>query len=276
MIWTPETKVYAPDSGRLLFPGQRGFDEAYEMSRIGTPGSMSGGMGALSGVDTRLLGANVWVPALAGYVLFLDGDQGVFSDTGGTTPAVNGGAVKRWNDQSGNGHNLSENSGTNRIYTTNALNGHSVVAVPTAANDWTVSFTLTQPCTFFVVGKWTWDGSGTFFQGDSGQCVLLCQGATVGDLRRFAGTGVHVSGIGYADNTYLLFALTWNGASSQLRVNNNSASTQNPGAGNPSGFYIAQVAMKPSIAAVLVYPSALSTSDETIVRNDINTRFAIF
>lgn len=62
-------------------------------------------------------------------------DSGVFSDTGGTTPAVNGGKIARWNDLSGNGRNATQATGANQpTYTANAMAGYPGIYV--AASTW--------------------------------------------------------------------------------------------------------------------------------------------
>lgn len=220
--------------------------------------------------------AQGWTPALSGYVLFLDGDQATFSDSARTTAATNGGAVKGWSDQSGNAHHATTNN-TGNTLTTSDLNGHSTVGSTTGGANFDITFTQNQPYTVFLVMRYVWTGTANLFVTDpSGGVVMLQQSATVGDIRRFAGSGVHSTGTGYADSTWQIYCLTWNGASSQLRINANTVVTQNPGAGNPTGITLLPNATNQKLAAVLLYPTALSTSDETIERNDINTRFAIF
>lgn len=230
----------------------------------------------MSGVDTGLFGSNVWTPALAGYNLFLDGDRGTFSDTGGTTPSVNGGVVKRWNDQSGNGHNGSDTSGTANILTTSDLNGHNSIGTTSGAGQMDITYTLNQPYTVFLVMKFTWGASLLFFTDPSGGTAMLQQSITVGDIRLFWGSGVHTTGTGYTDATWQVYCVVINGASTRIRVNANSSVALNPGTNNPTGISIFPNATNQKLAAVLVYPSALSTTDETTERNDINTRFAIF
>lgn len=57
-------------------------------------------------------------------------DSGVFSDTDGTTPAVNGGPVARWNDLSGAGRNATQATALNQpTYTANAIAGYPGIKV---------------------------------------------------------------------------------------------------------------------------------------------------
>lgn len=73
-------------------------------------------------------------------------DTGVFADTGGTTPATDGGPVARWNDLSGNGRHATQATGASQpTYAANAISGYAgitpattqflaVAAVAAAAN----------------------------------------------------------------------------------------------------------------------------------------------
>lgn len=253
----------------IFMPGQAA-------ARRDASGAGSGGGGG---------GGGAWTPALAGYVLFLDGDRGVFDHSDGTVASTNTSTPSFWTDQSGNGNNVASNGNEtsgNTTYTTAALNGHNIIAMNGSQGGLRSVFTLTQPCHVFLVVKATWTASTYFFDGGSADAAsCFCNGTTPGNYRRFAGTGVNDT-VATSNNTWFILANLWSGASSLLRVNAGTAATSNPGAGNPGGFTVGSSGNRTggplvgSYAAVLVYPSALSTSDETIVRNDLNARFAIF
>ena len=62
-------------------------------------------------------------------------DQGVYQDTGGTTPATNGSVVARWNDLSGNGRHATQATGVNQpTYTADAISGYPGIYV--GASTW--------------------------------------------------------------------------------------------------------------------------------------------
>jgi hypothetical protein len=65
-------------------------------------------------------------------VLWLKADQGTFNNAG-TTPSTAGGAIQQWNDQSGNGINVTCYSFNGWIYNlrwlTNAMNGMPAVQI---------------------------------------------------------------------------------------------------------------------------------------------------
>ncbi len=80
-----------------------------------------------SNVLTRSISSGA--PAtLAGLDLWLNGDEGVYSDGGGSTLATDGQAVQVWKDQSGNGRDFIDNSGAPLLQTgIAALNGASAI-----------------------------------------------------------------------------------------------------------------------------------------------------
>lgn len=66
----------------------------------------------------------------SGLLAWWRGDQGVCTDTGGTTPATNGQSAAYWRDLSGNGrHATQATAGLRPVYTTNALGGMPGVRV---------------------------------------------------------------------------------------------------------------------------------------------------
>lgn len=217
----------------------------------------------------------VWTPVTPGYVLFLDGDRDTYSDAGGTTPATNGGAVKAWKDQSGNAHNGSTANAGN-ILNTSDVNGHNSVSTATGAAQMDISFTLNQPLTVIMVINHTWHNAGDLiFNNPSANFTLLHQSATVGDFRMFATSGAEVTGTGFTDSTWCVMTSIWNGAASSLQINSNTGVIASLGGRNPGGISILPSATIQKLAAVLVYPSALSGTDLTNQINDCKTRFGI-
>ncbi len=80
----------------------------------GLNGNGPGGVGTVDGTSTL--------------ELWLQANQGVFTDTTCTTLAANGNAVACWRDQSGNGRSYTQATAGNRpIYRTNIQNGQPVV-----------------------------------------------------------------------------------------------------------------------------------------------------
>lgn len=108
-----------------------------------------------------LMGAGPQTPAawnplnLPGLVGWYKGDAGTFTNTGCTTPAVNGNTLGCWADQSGHSANLIQaTTGQQPRYDTSSLNGLSVVTAPAGASQMSVAiFNLggTTASVFMVV-----------------------------------------------------------------------------------------------------------------------------
>ncbi len=91
-------------------------------------------------------------------VLWLSADQGVYSNTAGTTPAVNGNNVAVWNDRSGNGRNATHSvTGEQPDFRTNVRNGLPVIRFSAANNDRLLSTGLVTAnrASVFVVASWS-------------------------------------------------------------------------------------------------------------------------
>lgn len=86
--------------------------------------------------------AGAWTPALlANLIAWYKADSGVFSDLGGTTPATDGQAVARWDDNSGHGyHYLQATSGLRPIFGASAM-GSGKPGLIADLNAGTVMFT---------------------------------------------------------------------------------------------------------------------------------------
>lgn len=277
MIHYPSANIIIPRNYRKgerierpAFPGAEELENAYAM-----PSGVSQVRRAIKPVSQG------WTPALAGYVLFWDADRGIFQDTAGTTQATaDNDHVSFLTDYSGNSRNLTGNNfggGANLVLLNNILNGHRVISGNGSSVAQSASFTLNQAFTIFQVCKITWAASATHWSDPAGGVVLLTQSATVGDWRLFAGSGDNTGNTtGFANSTWCIVCVVWNGASTRIRVNANTSVAQNPSTGNANGYKIFAAGATRQEACGLAYATALSTSDEAIVRNDINTRFAIF
>jgi hypothetical protein len=81
-------------------------------------------MPAALSITPRTANAAALLPSsVGGLYAWYKADAGVYTDAG-TTLATNGQTVQQWNDQSGNGHHLSQStSGKRPTYNTNVLNG---------------------------------------------------------------------------------------------------------------------------------------------------------
>lgn len=123
-------------------------------------------------------------------------DAGVYSDAGSTL-AVDTNTVQQWNDQSGNGRNLSQGTaGSRPTYRTNQLNGLPVIRFGGATDDDRLTgaamsnFFASQGKTIFVVYKRTANAAGGLI-GDEGEGSVLIQytsnGTTSSNFHRDSG-----------------------------------------------------------------------------------------
>ena len=156
----PQPKpIYVPGQHMPIFPGMRGWEEAMKLSRIGTPGSMGGGMNSMSGVDAGLYGPNgvvVPTPPVAGYNLYTFANAGVFQSNAGTTPATaNNDVIGYWTDQSGSGNHLksSADDSTRPTLQLNQQNTYACVRFDGSNDILAATFAQAQPFTIFIVVK---------------------------------------------------------------------------------------------------------------------------
>jgi Concanavalin A-like lectin/glucanases superfamily len=80
-----------------------------------------------------VLTANAQLPVTSGNVLWLKADAAVYND-GGVTAATNGQTVQQWNDQSGNGNNVTQATAGNRpVFQTAAMGAQPAIFFDGAA-----------------------------------------------------------------------------------------------------------------------------------------------
>lgn len=86
------------------------------------------------------------------YLMDFNPAIGTFSDAG-ITPATNNGTIAQWNDQSGNGNNVIQPSGSQPILVNGVVNGHPIVRFIGQSGDILYNTTVThaQPIVFYVV-----------------------------------------------------------------------------------------------------------------------------
>jgi hypothetical protein len=183
-----------------------------------------------------LAGGGAWDPSFLGSALkwWVEADVGAYKDAGSTL-AANTESVQQWNDQSGNGHHISQStSGLRPVFTTNVFGTKPAIAFD-GTDDvmFSSSWTLAQPFTVFMVYKYGSSLAGRYsdvFTGDNTGGYL---GATVQAVRSggssyiYAGTLEPMAGL--AVNTKYLFVVTFNGSSSGWAYNGSSLTTAGPG-----------------------------------------------
>lgn len=264
-------------------------------SRIGTPGSMSGGMQSLSGAATGLFGANGIAAPPGTPLIWLDARQGLYSDTSLTTPQTSdGGVVKGWKDFSGNSNSpLLPGSASPLVLKTNILHGtinvvRSVQSTPDNALQ--VAFTWNQPEHLFVVFVInTWNSSKYIMDGNTGDSMDMLMRTSSPNWGMFAGAhGPQNSDL--AVGTFGIAYCFFSGSSSLSQINANTAQTGNAGTTAAGGITIGShhgtgagggsgTSSACDFVAILGYADSSGVPTGTTVaavRSYLNTQFTIF
>jgi hypothetical protein len=204
-------------------------------------------------------GGAPWTPADITTAAWYDATTGV-SDTAG--------AVDTWNDQSGNGHHLTQTS-TNRPTTNSVtLNGLNVIDFD-GSDDYMLNTDNIGTGVFSFAAVYSRDVASvdhSIFDGVSADRLLLrLRSSNV--LAIYAGTGF-VGSDSISTGPAMASGL-FNGSSSEIRLNGGTAVTGDPGAGTSelaSGITIGASSgvsqeFNGAIAEIVITPGSLSTSD---------------
>lgn len=214
---------------------------------------------------------------ISGLKLWVKADANVYSDAG-STPAVNDDPVQQWNDQSGIGYNLSQaTSGQRPLLKTNVLNSLPILRFD-GSDDQIVGATGTfaaanQPLTYFIVLKKADTTNKVPMSGGTGAFLFNWSGST-GDA--YAGTSLTFT---CTITNWNIIGVVFNGASSIVRCNG-AETTGNAG----SGAFGATVTVgsypgfpwNGDIAEVIIYDSALGSTDRASVDDYLNAKYAVF
>jgi len=157
-----------------------------------------------------------------------------------------GGFASRWADQSGNGRDLIQNTGTNQP----AYDGSAILTFDGVDNFMAcATFTFNQPeQVSMLVNQITWGGNyKCLFDGntdDRGQ-VLQWVSYTTPDVGLYSG-GEAARNANLTLNTWHALTALFNGASSSLLIDATTPTTGNPGAtNNMAGFKLATAGSSP-------------------------------
>jgi len=220
------------------------------------------------------VGEASFVPTnLPGCVLWLRADLGV---------TLNGTTVSAWADQSGNGNNVSQSTGSAQPTFNNvdsSYNGKSTFSFVSANSQaLTGTFTKTQPFTIVLVGHSTNSLlNDEFIFGGSG--VGIWTASISDEVTSYAGS-VLAAANGTA-GTPALMAATFNGATSALYVNSSTAvASGNIGTNNMSSISIGGENSQAhfldgKMAEVLIYTGALSAAQVNTLFAYLNNRYWI-
>jgi hypothetical protein len=248
----------------------------------------------------RFAAASAFVPTdISGLQLWLDATTGLFdATTGGSAATTDASAVARWEDQSGNAYHVTQSdSGRRPILKTNQQNGLNVLRFDGASN-----------------GQYLFGASNFSISGGTNRSVFTVFKRDDANLRNMIAWGSGATGAlnAYTPEYFLRFAGTTKGYTNQgtngswtiwsviadgstlndydayfdgggVATANATLSTGTTINTTSSALYVGTSATGPAsnnldgdLAEVLIYDSALSTSDREAVRDYLNAKWAVY
>jgi hypothetical protein len=221
---------------------------------------------------------------VAGYSLWLKADAGVLDAS--NNPCTDGVAVATWQDQSGNGYDVTQATSGNRpVLKSSGINGLPSIR-STSSGSGTIGQYLTNPinfaspCTIFIVARlWSLaDNAGRIFSGLNNNWLLGWWNAKQ-DVMYAVGT-VNLTGVSVTTNSILYSAVVGSSAATfwndGTQVTSQSGTFPGPnrlqigggaGGAGPDEYSSADV------GEILIYPSALSTGDRQSVESYLTAKW---
>lgn len=196
--------------------------------------------------------------------------------------------VSSWADLSGNSRTLSQTTANNRpAYNTAVVSGKPVVNFDGSNDAMLTTFTLAQPCHYFMV--WRYDsayvsGNPRVFDGATGGAMGFFRASSGQMALNAGGSNLSVNITDAEGQAFSVTEIRANGASSSV-LRNGTDRTGNPGtnigSGSPNGIYLGvfgngfSAPGDVSFAEVLIYSSVLGASDSARVRAYLGTKYGI-
>ena len=202
-----------------------------------------------------------------------------FKSDVGTTIAT---GVSAWADQSGNGNNLVQATGSLQpALTSNAINGLPALTFDGADDTMTVAFALVQPATvFFVMRPITLVGTRTYVDGGAvADTMAVAQAQLTPNRLRMTAGSVLTGATGIAAGSPGLVTAIFNGASSSLNSTDDAGITGNAGAGAGAGLTVGSqfggtLPVNAQIAEVIVMAAVATAGERAGIRSYIQQRYA--
>jgi len=220
----------------------------------------------------------------AGLRLWLRADQGLYQDSARSMPAtLNNDPVIAWEDQSGNGGDVTVKANLNQTTARptlklNTLNGKPVVSFD--GNDElqnTIAYSI--PNTIFIVAHYNGATRGRILSGMNNNWLMGWHG---GFWDRFYANGWVHAPTPATDNSWQIYATDHATSLQRIFRNNqflNSATVA--GAQAPNGLeigtgYGASEWSQAEVAEIIIYDRVLSNSERQAIFNYLNARYAVY
>lgn len=221
-----------------------------------------------------------YAPVGLGASLWLDG-----ADSSSLTVGA-GSIVTTWADKSGNSRNATPgNSGTEPTVHGSYLNGLNTLNMSTTGKGMNVAYTLSAtPYTLYIVYNTT--GSSTGRRAIQGSVNNWLIGPYSGNQKMYGGTGFVGTGPAVVSGTFVIAGTTNNGSAASFYVNGTNYATSPGNVGTPgliclggySGAGVCGAYGEPlsgDIAEILVFPSALGTTDRVNLECYLSSKWGI-
>ena len=205
------------------------------------------------------------------------------------TGLANGDPVAAWSDSSGNGNGAAQATTSKRPTFRSGVSG-TLNAQPLVRFDGVDDFlqtapfasALAQPGMAFWVGKYAAGSATQFFMDGitaTDRWAALVNYPSLNTLDVYA--GANTSPLALSSGNYFLLTVLWNGVNSLAWTNGTAGSTVSAGANSVTGLtlgahYSAIAPLNGDVAEVIVYNSALSSSDRAQVWNYLNNKYALY
>lgn len=215
--------------------------------------------------------------SVAGCQLWLDAADA-------STITHSGGAVSQWDDKSGNTRHTTQGTAGRKPTTgTATIGGRNVLVFDGGDVLLTPTLTLAQPVTIYVVARLTNTGVGNGQMiGNTGNSPTIYAGNAITNYwRLYAGKDVPSAVV--TDSTAHQFTAIFNGVSSFLYLDGTAIlSNVNPGTPGWSSKAIpigagptASVGWPGEVAEVLIYDTALGTTDRQAIESYLATKWGL-
>ncbi len=234
----------------------------------------------------RYVAAGGFLPTdIASLVSWYDADDisTLWTDSARTDQVdANDDVIGSWDDKSGNGNHLLQATTSKKpTYKTNTLNSKPTILGDGVDDSLRDAFTFAQPAHIFIIARQnTWTADDTLLDGYGNNKMRLFQNGTTPDIEQYAGSfGGKDSNMTLA--TFFLVEAFYSGASSFIKVGDNTATSTNPGTTSPDGLVLFSRGLGTSnysdanIAEVVACSAELTGSDLTDLRSYFNTQWGV-